>query len=351
MSPAGGAGAVPIAGGRAEARPVRVPMPAALAARVAIAQVSASPESTSPGYEDHHEPDISDGFPDGWEGDEPDPARPIDDEIDDATPANQARRPIIEFFTDARGELGYRVAARHPAVQAQLGQFGSETSFREWRHDRLAQLLIDTQPEAIAANGPHQAYNLLVPMTQTAIADRVTRSEKPGASTWISRNRDELIGCPWGTVPLDFFTWGIEEQKAKEYQQLLDIVHSDHTGASAASLARAALGNDVDPSTVERLRKLVPLASELHQQGFRVEALRRSCVRWHDAAVKPYVPAGAAGGEADRRPGTANGAQNDDDDANDERLHRLLRGRGTELYRFAIAGWEPEGGDRWFLSR
>ena len=351
MSPAGGSGAGPGAEGRAEGRSVRVPMPAALAARIAIAQLAASPESTRTDYKDDHEIDVSDGFPDGWEDDEPDPAHPIDDTIDVATPISRTRRPVIEFFKDAHGELGYRVAPRHPAVQGQLGQFGSETSFREWRHDKLAQLLIDRQPEAITAESPRQAYSLLVPMTQATIADEVTRTEKRGASTWISRNRDERVTCPWGTVPLEFFTWGIEEHKAKEYQQLLDVVHSDRTDASATSLARASLGEDGDPGAVERLRKLVTLARELHQQRFRVQRLRQSCIGWHDASIRPHVPARAADGTTGRGHDNTPGSLDDGAAVLDERLSRLLRGRGNELYRFAIAGWEPEGGNLWFLSR
>ena len=330
MSPAGGAGLAPVPQTGASARAGGVKIPSAWAARAAIASASAVPDSDDPDYDDDHEPDMSDGWPDGWEDQEPDPERPIDDEAGASVPVSRKRQPIISYHRTASGGLGYRVAARHPDVQAQSNLFGAEAALRESRHQKLAEFLLVEQWDAIAARGPRDAYRSLIPLAQNVIAYTVTPEE--GGSSWVSRSRDEVVECPWGTVPLDFFTWGIERSKADEYQKLLDAARLAPSDASPRSVARSALRDGATDKEVDRLRKLVPLALELWHQRRRLAELRqcRSCRRWHNDGIR--VTPGPEGAE------------------NDRRLARLLEKRGGNLYRFAIAGWEPEGGDRCLLT-
>jgi len=284
------------------------------AGRYAVAQLSAMPESTADDYDDDHEPDIGDGWPDGWEDSEPDPAHPIDD-ADGAVRAPRRRRPAIEFFKRADGGLEHRVALGHPSARS--GALKGESSWlEEWR-DRLARVLIYSQPAAIGARTPREAYLCLTRMRQNYIAIQADVSEE-----WLSRHRADLISCPWGTVPLQFFTWGIEQSKAEHFQRLLDSVLDD-PDASNSRLSRDAAGD-------ESLRKLVPLARVLHDPGFRVARLRRNSCLWHDDAVA--------------------GSASDSEGDQDTRLREALKDRGMELYRFAIAGWKPKGGELWFMS-
>lgn len=340
MSPVAGAGATGIPAARPSSVPEANPqarkarMVRVTAARYAVAQLSAMPESTSVDYDDDHEPDVSDGWPDGWEDPEPDPAHPIENTDDDGH-APRGRRPVIELFIDARGGLGHRVAPRHPA--SLFGPLADELSELEDWQDALAQELISCQEKSIRANAPHEAYHRLDLWTQRDIANRVGRFN----ADWLSRHRADLIRCPWGTVPLQFFTWGIAQDRLKQYQRLLDLVlarDTPHDRATALALAGKIAhdsGDDDERETaVERLRKLVPLARELRGQRFRLAKLRRNCAAWHDAAIR--LAAGEGSTEQDKE--------------RVEKLNARLRARGMEFWRFAVAGWEPEGGDLWLRS-
>ena len=294
--------------------------------------------------EDDYEPDMSDGFADGWEGDESDPSSPIDDDQEAPVSFLGRSRPVVEFFKDAQRELAWRVAARPSSTQAQSSQLGSQPQLFGSRLERLAAFLIENQAPAIAATGPSEAYRLLRPMTQEYTAGRVTPENR--SDSWVSKGRDQLILCPWGTVPLQFFAWGITHDKVRVYQSLLDLLYErfvSHRPAKFnqseyARLAVTMASQEKEDIAVHvsdgSVRKLVPIAWELvSRQRFRLAALRGSWESWHDDAILP---------DANR------------DDAPelhqlDNPLNDLFKDRGVEMYRFAIAGWQPAAGDKWFL--
>lgn len=342
---------------------------------LAINDLSSEADNRYPEYDEEHEYDITDGIADGWLEDEPDGAHPIDDISESPASAESNRRCIIRFI-DKDG-LQYDLSPRHYNLQVSMdaGQAGDEVLIREERHARLANVLIEHQKDALAAETPRDAYLALVYMKQGDFNSTIaTEHEDDGSSTWLSRTGHEMIACQWGTVPQQFFFWAPRPaffDKALVFEELLDVAlarfhylasnkqdpearkrldefddkhipsYSDFLDnklpnstssefvpllhKEKAYLARRALVADSKKwSEVKAenspIKNLPPIAiSVVSDLRFRIQILRKSYDRWHEDELR-----------------------------SDLALARATKGRGMELLQFAIAGWEPQFGETWY---
>lgn len=304
---------------------------------------------------------ISDQFADGWEDAEHDPSTPNDDWVSDAWPFSRMRRPIIQFFEAEDGALHYRVADRNNWTQARLSHFGKDIEYRETMHDSFARDLLDNQAAAIKASSARDAYRL---------------AKHIKGSSYISKSRDELIGCPWGVAPLQLLLkWppkpANDYDKMAVYNELFDLIlarfcylksnghdvlsyerllalpqditidrepfdnyceylkatHPCAEDATLMPLARGeptflvkiALSSDNAADSLVKVTHIINMLVSVYRH--QIELLRRSARHWTDDAIKSYGDLWS----------TVNGE------------------RGMEVARFAVAGWEPERGKDWYL--
>lgn len=354
--------------------------------REAIANLDTT-DDPSPEYGDDHAYDDDDRIADGWTEDDPDGIHPSNNDAESTISAESKHSYIIHFTNNLDDGLRCNLSTRSSKLQKRMdvGHAGAEVLIREERHARLAHILMEEQREAIKAKTPREAYRALIYMKQgdynSTVAPEQKRDEKNSTSTWLARTSHEMIACPWGTVPQQFFFWvptqdywvyirdedgvyirdddGNKVREHKEhvfdkrtvFQELLDVALARfHKLASnkedrearecsgdffpleegeASDLARKALAVDKgyreadderQKKSRDSIRKLSKLANSIVSElRFRVDKLRRSCERWHDAELIA-----------------------------DAALADAKKGRGEELLRFAIAGWEPKVGELWY---
>ena len=349
----------------------------------AIAEGLNQPETDVhiPEYGDDTESPLSDLYPDGWEDAEHDPAMSVDDWLDDSWRLSRNRRPIIRFFTVTNGALEYRLAERNRWAQARAVHVGKDITFREIEHHLLAQDLLHNQAPAISASDPRAAYR---------VAKRIS------GSSYRTKSRSELIECLWGSAPLQFLTkWPPEPaqhcEKLTIYDELFNLLFARFSylitdGNNPLSRKRLlSLPQDIkidkrtyvsylsyleDAHKYSNSSKCIPLGrgeglflvrmalrddqiwneldEEIDEEGdhkenavkstakvtatinelvsthrYCIEALRRSPHNWTDDTLKSF-----------------------------ENLSHIVKGnRGMEVTRFAIAGWEPEHGNDWYIVR
>ena len=253
-----------------------------------------------------------------------DAATPYGDDPPVASGRLTRRRPAVSFFGDSSSSrsLKFEVEPPNPWLENLVadGTPWIENALDERRHRLfdLARALRDQQGEALTAPNPREAYLRLNSMSKRRLDDEMQLSESAG---WSSRNRAVLVACPWGTVPLDFFSWGLAGQRAGVYEALLTLVLGQNPQGNDSAIARRVLqevpGTDHLKDTI---RKLVPVAKGLAtpRVAFHIATLRRSCLTWSDNALE------------------SNPSVSD-----------VLKGRGKELARFAVAGWKE--GYEWIL--
>ena len=246
-----------------------------------------------------------DGFPEGWEGDEPDA------DLDRMQPRSSQRRVMLGYRRAEGGRLELQLPPRSPHAEIDGRQFQLDPHLREQRLEALGTALLEMQYAALDASSPAEAFSLLTPMSMAALVSRANQLAGTGVklnTTETSRDRDVVITTPWGKVPIQFFTWYVDEDRRPRYQQVLDIalVERPADPPTASALARSV----GDPS--DAFRKMIAQRDTLFVHRRRVAGLRRSPERWHD-----------------------------------DELDRLCTGRGQELFKFAIAGWEAPDGNEW----
>ena len=322
--------AVPGATRRAQPATRGRPTPEAAAgprlARTLAAQVSADDEyePTDGNALLEADEDISEGWPDGWEGDEVDAATPYGDDPPLTSDHFTRQRPAVSFFGDSSSARGLKfeveppnpwlddlVAGRTPWIENALNE-------RRRRLHDLARTLRYQQGEALTAPNPREAYLRLNSMSKRRLDDEM---QLPHSGGWSSRNRAVLVACPWGTVPLDFFSWGLAGERVDVYEALLTLVIGENTQGGNSAIARRVLQEVAgDDHLEDTIRKLVPVAKGLvtPEVAFHIATLRRSCLTWSDDALES-------------NPSVA----------------EVLKGRGKELARFAVAGWKK--GYEWTL--
>ena len=304
---------------------------------------------------------ISDQFADGWEDAEHDPSTPNDDWVSDAWPFSRRRRPIIQFFRAEDGALHYQVANRNHWAHARM-QYLGDIEYRETKHNSFARELLDHQAAAIEASSARDAYRL---------------AKHIKGSSYTSKSRGELIGCLWGTAPLQFLLkWppksADDYDKMDVYNNLFDLMlarfrylkssgwdassreqllalpekvtinrkpyasylaYLDATQPEADQLAdgeptfltRIALRNDKEWASVPRpLAKYTHIINKLVSvHRHQIELLRRHVRNWTDDSIRSH----------------------------DDLCHTVTKefGRGMEVAHFAVAGWEPAQGKDWYL--
>lgn len=293
-------------------------------ARTIVAQVEDDYEPRADDAVSEWDDDIGEGWPDGWEGGEVDAAALSDDDSPRTAYHCASPRPALTFFGDSSSSrtlsfeidppvswLERLVDERTPWIEAALNE-------RRHRLHRLALALRVLQGDALIAPDRRAAYLRLSTMSKRWLDDEM---RLPDSSGWTSRNRSVLVACPWGTVPLDFFTWGLTSERADIFESLLNLVIGEGVRDSDSSIARRVL-QEVPRANPMRgsIRKLVPVAKGLAtpEVAYHIAMLRRSCLTWSGDALD-YNPSVAA----------------------------ILKGRGKELARFAVAGWER--GYQWIL--
>jgi len=319
---------VPRGSPRAQPTAGSTPTPEAAAgprlARTIVAQAEDDYELRADEALSEFDEDIDEGWPEGWEGDEIDAASPYGD--DPLRSANHfaTPRPAVRFFGDSSSarSLNFEVeppvpwlerlaAGRTPWIEDALNE-------RRRRLESLALALRVLQGDALIAPDPRNAYRCLSAMSKSDL-DAEMRLPKSGG--WSSRNRAVLVACRWGTVPLDFFTWGLTGERAEIYETLLNLVIVQNDTDADSAIARRVLERVSGADYMQdSIRKLVPVARGLAtpEVAFHIAMLRRSCLTWSGDAL-------------DCNPSVAT----------------VLKGRGKEMARFAVAGWER--GYEWIL--
>lgn len=259
------------------------------------------------------EPEEEDDFGDLWDGNpdddaarDPDDIGDLDDPDDDA-PAIAARRPAIvfTFATTPRApalrtarivRAGWPAGPRARVAAAPLGRLrallGDDASEIVDRRRRLADALLATQPDALMAPSRLAAFDALVPLTQQQLADAafadIAGLKEQSRASELSRERNLLVGCPWGIAPLHFFCWkghriheGDRIRLLNELRPLVVEVRADPTRTYSA-IGRATAQRVLEHSSpderqlfllADKLRHWVPPVRNLLESSELVEAV------------------------------------------------------------------------------
>ena len=167
----------------------------------------------------------------------------------------------------------------------------------------LALALTDRQPDALRSASISQAFDNLADLTQRDLAGEVGVSE-----SFISRERSLLIRCPFGTVPLQFFSLRRGQPSNRSAEAVVRYIEELRSGATAkAARDVAAVVAGMKPDSFRKTH--LSVVDAILEQPTVVERARARFPRFRDPRDDARALAAELGlepgvGEPDAEPTT-----------------------------------------------